>query len=246
MLKLIIMLLLSINISCNDDQDRFERIDRLRVLGMKKNPSIASLNDTSVTLKWIIATPNKTAPITAVSATDENSPFSLPLELTNITTTKTSYATIDIHEVTSNINFPAVYLLPLGQSDEEKYRVSLNITQDGESIQAIGDVIRFPTTESVLDLVNNEPTAEIIDPINTETYSISDELKLKCNPPNETEENFKISWYSTAGKIDNFRACETTMEVKYAKKDETHTFIQCIRGLKTRSVQCDMVDIEFK
>ena len=125
MFKLTIILLITMTISCNDDQDRFERIDRLRVLGMEKNPSIASFGDNSVTLKWMIATPNQTDAATASNILDKTSPLNLPLEVKNIAITKTSYSTLDIHEITSTVDFPNAYLLPLGQNGEQRYRVSL-------------------------------------------------------------------------------------------------------------------------
>jgi len=232
-------------LGCNDDQDRFERIDRLRILGTEKTPSIASFNDSSVTLTWIVATPNKTDAPVATNTLDTTSPLALPLELTNITTAKTSFETLDIHRVTTTVNFPNAYLLPLGQSGEQRYRVSLSVNQGDETIQAVGDIIRFPSSDQTLDLVSQEPLAAILQPSETDTYDISEELALECDSPIKTNENFKISWYSTAGKIDNFRACETIMDVSFAKKGETHTFIQCVRGAKTRSTLCDVKDIVF-
>ena len=88
MLKLVIICMITMIFGCNDDQDRFERIDRLRILGTEKTPSIASFNDSSVTLTWIVATPNKTDAPVATNTLDTTSPLALPLELTNITTAK--------------------------------------------------------------------------------------------------------------------------------------------------------------
>ena len=240
------LLLVSILTACNDDADRFERIDRLRVLGIVRTPSIASFSDTTISSTWLVATPNQTDAVTATNVLDTEALISLPLNSTNITSTKTTYGNIDIHEVTADTTFAPAFPLPVGPSGEQRFRISIKASQGTESVQAVSDILRFPNNFESLNLVGQEPSITVSNETKTQAYDAdSEEIDLKCDIVTPSDEDFKISWYTTAGKIENTKACETIMKPDFAKSGETHAIIVCVRGNKTRSTSCDYVDVQF-
>ena len=237
------LVFLFVFLSCGDDQDRFEKIDRLRILGVQKTPAIAQAGDTSVQLTYLVATPDKTNAVAAINQPDPEAIFSQDINLSGISSTKSTYAGIDVYEVTATATFPPVFLLPRGTRAEERYRMGINVSQNSVEVQGVNDLLRFPNNAEELQLNNNMPSIQIVQPTSGASFKAGSEIDLEATITDANDEGFRISWYTTAGKIENFRGAETIIDTSDEKASSNHTVIACVRGLKTKSTVCQFHDI---
>lgn len=234
---------------CSDDDERYEEITKLRTLGVSSDKvttttSTDSITET-VTLTFHLALPNGET-VTSIEnysdSTDDPRYLSVPLA---VDTSLESYserggftiysvpAVLTIPDLSQNAVFLAAGLYSL--------RYGLTITSDsGENENIVGNYLIYPPGSKELTDWQTPPNLSITSLSDGETVNISTKIPLKGEISKTIEENYRVGWFVSKGKVKNRRSIDTEWEIEEAG---THTIVLTIRGRSSGTFAYQAIDV---
>lgn len=243
MKRFFLLLLLTLNIiACNSQDDPFERIQKLRGLGVSTAPSSLAPSGQSgqkFTLTLYAAVPLGQN-VTIEPAVDEASKYAQSVPVTVVAGSEVykDFAQLRLFEARLSLEVPAISeesipkdsgFLPL------RYAVLLRSGDEEEKI--VGNVLLYPSNSAKLQW--KAPTAEITAPKSGESIENKNKIELKANILHSNEgDNIRIGWFVTSGNVLKRRASEAIWE-KAASGSQT--VILTVRGLKSGAMAAPLV-----
>lgn len=230
-------------LACNQDEDnRFERIQKLRALGVASTPTVLIPNGSDgsqpMKLSFYVAAPIGSS-LQYEAYEDEKSRFALPikLEIAADSEKKTDYANFSIYQIDATLTPPpaAIVAIPPDQGFV-RLRYGLKVTSAGEEEIIVGNAVLYANGDARPDY---QPLAvEIVTPENQTQLSKDASLEANINNPNS--EDVKIGWFVSSGTVKNRRARITTWQ---NIASGTQTVIVTVRGLKSGAFAFDVHEI---
>ncbi len=246
-LKLIIaVVFLSGLFACDEEEDRFEVVNKLRAIGVKAEPGITSPSgdETKLVNLTVYALLPEGGEIDSIAPySDEGSGFSLPAVGVTISDDQSAYEELARLRLAS---FPATIPVPTADNldfeafnDVVRFRFGVTITSGAESENVVNDFLVVPEDDESLNL--QVPSITIVKPANGESLTKGAEVDIEAGIE-KGDENIKIGWYVSGGKVENRRAKET----KWTVPDETgsHTLLVGIYSSKTRTFSYQSITVE--
>ena len=229
---------------CDDDAERPEKITKLRAIGVSASrtavePSTAETPQV-VTLTFLAAVP-KGETVTAEAFRDEDSQYAIPLPVTiqqETAATNTTYAGLDIFSVSGTLVAPSAATPIPADPGFVALRYGIRLVAGAESETIVGNVILVPPGATQLSWA--PLSVDVSAPTAGAVVSAGGESDLVATTVKGTEENVRVGWYVSSGKVKNRRARETKWE---EPGQGTHTVIVTARGLRTGAFAWKAVDI---
>lgn len=228
--------------ACDEDTDRYEKVAKLRALGVTTTPVIAQPSTAdapqAVTLTFHVALPlGETATIEPF--TDDQAKYSLPAPVTIVAGSE-SYTEYGAFRL-----FSAQATAPIAlESDLEipadpgflRFRYGVKITSGTEEEKIVGNFLVYPK-----DATETSWTAPAVDIVTPEAGAgASGDQDLKAAITNPIGEKMRVGWFVSDGKVKNRRAKETEWETPGAG---THTVLVTVRGLKSGAFAMKAMDV---
>jgi len=234
-----------------EDADRYERVTKLRAIGVATNPVVlaapASGMTSSVELTVFAAMP-KGGTVNAAPFLDEASSYGIPVQvsLDPSTAATQSFAALDVYSVKANATVgpltPQQEAILRGAREQGlgkltlRYAVKLDSGEESETI--VGNILVYP--EESPETSFQPLSVTIAEPIANGTVGIGPKQSLSGSITKPQDENIKVSWFVSSGKVTNRRARETKWEPMDAG---TQTVIMTARGMKSGSFAMQAVDV---
>lgn len=203
------------NLSCRDDDDRFERIDKLRAIGVKTNTPIVSSSKEgeaakSVELTFYLALPKGEVIDSFESAEIDPGIFYVPqsVEVLSNSLTYEEYAGLDLASFKATMEVPLIEeSLFVSSRGVVRLRYSVLVKSKTESEKIIGDVRVVRDDDPALNwsshaLSLNSPDAS--------TIKQEDEVSLTGTLTKSQDELVKVIWFVSSGEVENLQALNTT------------------------------------
>ncbi|MEY4630798.1 MAG: hypothetical protein RIQ81_918 [Pseudomonadota bacterium] len=234
--------------SCGDDEDnRPERISKLRAIGVASSPLVGSAPapgaTTQVELTAYAALP-KGQTVTATSFIDDDARYATPVvvQVNNNSQTVESKAALDIYSVKATATIGPLTELQQAQlaisGGKLLFRYGIRLEAGDESEDIVGNILVYPPgaealTYQPIDVTINEPTINATLGTGPDQPLVGDVIKAQ-------QENVKVSWFVSSGKVKNRRARDTKWEPVVAGPQ---TVILTARGLASGSFVMKVADI---
>jgi hypothetical protein len=242
MRNLILFLSLSVIFACNGQDDPFERIQKLRALGVGSNPlalTPQAESEQKFTLTVYAAVPLGQS-ITLEPSLDEGSKFAQVVTVSVIAGSESykDYGQLRLFQGQFSLVVPPI---PVESIPKDTgflpLRYALVLRSGDEEEKIVGNVLLYPPDSP--KLLWKTPTAEITSPQSGEGLVNSKKIELKANLINPNEgDNLRVSWFVSSGNVINRRARETVWE----KADGgTQSIILTVRGLKSGAMAPPLV-----
>ena len=226
-------LLMSGLLACNnDDEDRFEQINKLRAIGVSVapvtvQPTISPSSPGTAALTIYAAVP--LGQTISIEPYTDPQPSILP-QLTPVIESGSEkyvdYAAFRLYSVNARVVIPAAVPIPPKPGFTRlKYGLLMRAGEEEEKV--VGNILVYPPGSPELSW--QAPSAEIATPNTAGVESGSIDLKANLVSPNAGE-NLRVSWYVSSGKVQNRRAKETKWQ---DPKAGAQTILMTVRGLKT-------------
>lgn len=235
---------------CNrNEDDPPEAINKLRALGVsasKLTTAPAASGVETVNLTFYAAMPKGTK-VTATPFKDDGPNFTVPVELTLIPGTEvydTQYAALDIFQVQAALTIPsaAVLTIPPGKKFVT-LRYGLEFDDGSENERIVGS---YPVyAEGSPELLEWKPlSVDVLKPTLGEVLGQDDEQSLEATISKETDENVRVGWFVSDGRIKNRRAKETIWQTP--DSNGKALVIATARGLRTGSFAIKPVEVTIE
>ena len=244
-LRLSVFVMILANMACNQDEDRFERIAKLRGVGLVSNPVIAAPS-TDTAPSQVKFTFYAAAPLgeTVIATPYEDAQGSLrKVSVQNLQIGEVSYedhASLRIIKVTAIGIVPperVIYFDPYTGFSTARYAISL-VGQTGTQIIA-GNLVVYPTGAAELTTKNNLPKIAIQTPSKDGSIDgTSQDIKAEITEVND--ETFRVGWFVSGGKLDARNKLTAKWQPTGSGK---YTVIVTARGTKTSAFSLDVVDV---
>ncbi len=235
----------------NEDANRYERVNKLRAIGVATNPVVLAAPAPgatgSVELTVFAALP-KGGTVNAAPFVDEVSPYGIPLQISldPATAATQSFAALDVYSVKATATVgpltPQQEAILQGEREQGlgkltmRYAVKLDSGDESETI--VGNILVYPAAAPETSF---QPlTVTIAEPLANATISTGPKQSLSGSIAKPQEENIKIGWFVSSGKVNNRRARETKWEPVDAG---SQTVIMTARGLRSGSFAMKAVDV---
>lgn len=221
--------------ACDEEDDRFERVQKLRGLGVQTSPFItAPPTDSPINIDIILygMLPLGTQVDSVSEFDDENSFYSLqgPITIDQGSQAYTDYSNLRIFSVNASMTLPVVPDTLLDAfNDVVRIRYGITLTSGSESENIIGDVTVVPLGDEALGW--QAPTFNVLKPEENASLSAG-EIELEAEISKGTDEEVKVVWFVTSGKVENPRDKKTTWK---EMEPGQHTVIFAIYPRKTRA-----------
>lgn len=217
----------------NDDEDRFEQLNKLRAIGVSAVPVTVP---PSTSLTTPVTTDLTIYAVVPLGETIRVEPYTdlqpavlpqLSIVLTPGTEKYVDYAAFRLYSTNAKVVIPSsVPIPPKPGFARLKYGVVMRSGDEEEKI--IGNLLVYPPGSPELSW--QAPSAEIAAPTVGSIDDVSAiDLKANLVSPNAGE-NLRVSWFVSSGKVQNRRAKETKWQ---DPKAGTQTIMVTVRGLKT-------------
>jgi membrane carboxypeptidase/penicillin-binding protein PbpC len=244
-LRACLLLILLANVACDGDEDRFERIAKLRGLGLSTSPVIASpSSDTAPSL--VEFTFYAAAPLgeTVTAAPYQDLQGSLrKFAIENFTVGDVTYedhSSLRVVKVKATGVVPpasAIYFDPDNGFATVRYAISL-VGQSNTQVM-VGNLVVYPTGSTELTSKNNLPTVSITNPTKDGTVSAT-EQEIKAELTEVNDETYRVGWFVSGGRLEARNKVNTTWKPTGSGK---YTVIVTARGTKTSAFGIDVVDV---
>lgn len=242
MRKIILCLSLKFVLACNADDDPFERIQKLRALGVSSNPlglTPAGQPGQKFTLTVYAAVPLGQS-ITLEPALDDVSKFAqaVPVSVVSGSESYKDYAQLRLFQGQFALEVPPIPVETIPESTGFlPLRYALMLRSGDEEEKIVGNVLLYPPDSPKLQW--KAPTAEITAPLPGEGIADSKKIDLKANVVNPNDGDIlRLAWFVSSGNVRNRRARETVWE----KADGgTQSIILTVRGLKSGAMAPPLV-----
>ncbi len=245
MLQASLLILMLLNIACDGEEDRFERIAKLRGLGLQTSPVIAAPStDTSpsqVEFTFYAAAPLGET-VTATPYQDLQGSLR-KVSVANFTVGEVSYedhASLRIVKVKATGVVPPAstfYFDPDNGFATARFAISL-VGQSNSQVM-VGNLVIYPFGSSALTTKNNLPTINITNPIKDGTIN-GTEQEIKAELTEVNDETYRVGWFVSGGRLTARNKVSTTWTPTGAGK---YTVIVTARGTKTSAFGIDVVDV---
>jgi hypothetical protein len=231
--------------ACNQDEDRYEVINKLRAIGVEANPFVTALSPIgspeTATLTFLAAVPLAHT-VKAEVFVDGNSAFSKTLPITIVAGSE-AYVEREkfrIFSVKATMPIPEEGSVPIPSfPGYVTFRYGMKLTaDDAEEEKVVGNIVVFSSQKDELKWKDTPPTVQINSLIAGQT--VSGIINLKGEVLSSNGEKFKISWFVSSGEVKNKRAVETTWD-KVEKGPQT--IILTARGKTTAAFAWTALDI---
>lgn len=226
-------------VACGGDDEPQEIIDKLRGLGMAFSPVVSSPSN-GPDLKSIVVTVYaaipKGKPVSIEKYSDQvsSSPqFQLRIEDYDITKIEkpVTYAGFDLIQFQAKLKVPDITMVPAGGFVHFGFLLKADSNQEkmvGSFLVLAKDADRWKA-----------PLLKIVKPIEAASLKTNDDsIPISFDLTNNNDEELKIAWFTSGGKISNRRAQNTFWESPSAPGD--YTLIATVRGRKSRAFAIDI------
>lgn len=227
---------------CNDDSDVFEKIAKLRAVGVATTPLFGQPSTEaapqSVTLTFHAAVPLGNT-VTAEPFVDGGAKYAFPAALTLVPGSELyqDQAAIRMFQIQATLPMPTIAQLPiLPEPGFARLRYGIKLKSGDEEETIVGNVLIYPTGAPELAWQNQ--AIDIAAPI--AGGAVSDESELKGTITKTIDENIRVAWFVTTGKLKNRRAKETEW---LEPASGAATLILTTRGLKSGAFAMKVVDV---
>jgi hypothetical protein len=226
--------------------ERYEKIDKLRTLGVEVTP-IAAVPSTEqspvvTSLRYYFASPSSD-PLTISEFTDpaaEREAF-VQLNIAEDIPEPTELNGLFIHTVNATTPIPTSDLLPIPEDlGFARLSYGLEAVSGDEEEKVVGRILVYKPEDEKVSW--QQPTVELLEPADGATLS-SSELDIKASIESDYEEEWRVSWFVTDGKITNRRAKETKWE-EPGTGDQT--LILTVRGLNSNTFVIKTAKVTFE
>jgi hypothetical protein len=230
--------------SCGGEEERYEKVGKLRALGTASTPVVAQPSTAdapqTVTLTFYAAVPNGDT-VTATPFLDEGSLYALPLPLEVVpgSETYTGQAAFQLYSVKTTVAIPTIDQLPIEPGTGfARVRYGLTLTDGGEEEKIVGTLLVYPEGSSELAWATTPPSIDVTEPAASAT--VSGKLDIKAAITNPIGEDMRVGWFVSDGEVKNRRAKETEWDKAGAGPQ---TVIVTARGMKTGAFTLKAVDV---
>lgn len=231
------------SIACDEEEDRYEHLKKLRAFGVASNPVIATPSTAAapqvMTLTFHAAVPLGEE-ITAEPFVDEQARFAQTVELTLVpgSETYTDYAAFRLYSVQATAPVPTADLVVIPpEPGFLRVRYGLKLTSGSEEEKIVGNFLLYPA--GAPEASWTAPTVDIITPA-AGTPASGDDQELKAEITNPIGEDMRVGWFVSDGNVKNRRAKDTEWETPDAGP---HTILVTIRGTKSGSFAFKAMDV---
>lgn len=230
---------------CGDDEARYENVDKLRAFGSSTLP-IASDPSTPEAPKLFTITVYAAVPLgETVTAEPYDDPAAANLATVPVTIVPGSeqyedHATFRIYSVKATQPVPpaSVFDSPLGAPPFVRLRYGIRLVSGDESENVVGNALIYPAGAPQLTRV--PPTIAITKPAAKDVSGTEDLEATITDPANE---NMRVGWFSSDGKVKNRRARVTEWETPGAGPA---TLIVTIRGRESGAFAFQVLDLNVQ
>jgi len=248
MRQLTLLVFMLISVSCRQNEDRHERIDKLRGIGVTATPPVtpATVGDaiSDVKLTVLFAAPKGSA-IEASSFVDKAQAQLKVLDnvvVDDSTRKLADEGALTLYSFDANFSAPSSELFsqPGFQNGVRlRYAFEAAIGEDEEVM--IGDIVMAP--EGAKQLVFENPVASISLPAAGETVARGAEVTLEGAVESKNGELLKYGWFVSSGEVDNRRA-KTATWTGFDEGEQTVIFT--VRGRSSRAFGYAIVKINVQ
>ncbi len=246
MKKIFLFLSFLLLLSCSEDKDRQEVIDKLRGIGsitspLVSTPSLIGQPPEKVEVTVHLALPlGKT--VTVEPYKDQETFSAILLEEDQIavksgTIKYAPYADFQVVSFKADLTVPiAEFFTPLGGAGQVRYGFLVKSGTDEEKV--IGNFLVYPENSPELSWTSPQITVE--KPIDESTVKAESEIEIKASLVNSNDEDLLVGWLVGGGEIKNRRAKETKWKTPGVGKN---TLIATVRGKKSRGFGIQIIEI---
>ena len=239
--KNIILIFLSLIISCGEEEDRQEVVDKLRGFGISLNKSIFSIDNIKSTSEIEFTAhvlSNDDKKITAQNYDDSLSKnfFIIPnIEITE-TQDPEKIGSLYLSKIKAKIAIPQIVRDSISEdlldqlNGSAKIRYGISLTNSIRTENMVADFLVVKNDSEGLKWI--PPEVSITKPSSSEITLDTKEIEVEASLSNKNDEDYKIHWFISGGKIENFRAKTSKWELP--EKGE-HTLIIGVYGTKSRT-----------
>ncbi len=230
---------------CNEDQDRYENIDKLRAIGAATLP-VVSEPSTEAAPKFVTITVFAAVPlgqtVTAEPYEDKGATnvATFPLTIVPGSEVYEEHATFRIFSVKATQPVPpdSVFLSPLGTPPYVRLRYGIRLVSGDESENIVGNSLIYPSGSP--ELARVAPTVAITKPAVADVSGTED---LEATITDSENENMRVGWFASDGPIKNRRAKTTEWETPGAGPA---MLIVTIRGRDTGAFAFKVLDVNVQ
>ena len=231
-----------LNSSCSSQDDRQEKVDKLRALGVSTQPLTAAPG-TTVNLTYYLAGPPKLI-LKSEVFTDTNSSIALqsPATVNSSSMTETNYGNLSVYQFSGTVTIPLEAQGFIMDSAPLRSRFGSRVfSTSGDEQKMVGDVLVY--SPNAKELKYSPTTVDIQTlPSPIITAGTTQAVSLTYNPVND--ENFRVGWFVSGGEIKNRRAKSTDWTVP--SDSGAHTLIATIRGLKSSAFSIKVLTVNIQ
>lgn len=218
-----ILLVLS---SCNNIESYPERIDKLRAIGVDTPEASYNYTTDPITLTFLLLSPSNSTLTASIDDPDESSVMSLGTP--NVQSPE-AVGNLFLYRVEVSATFPSEELMENNGDFGTKAYYGVRFTQDNEIERVKGSINAF---NSGIEALFSEPSISISEPTADGSASLGSKVDLKAETTTGSNENYRLSWFVSSGKVEKYRADETEWE---PEATGSQAIIATVRGLSSGS-----------
>ena len=236
-------------LSCSDEEDRQENLFKLRGLGASSNPLVSLPSVDPAAPRKVEVTVYVALPIGATATVepfeDEFSPIVANLSVSDIAIDPASliYQTYPGFQI---LSFKASLNVPVAQrfvrtkgAGQAKYGF---LVKSGIEIEKlVGNFLVYPEGSPELNWTNPEVT--LVTPTEGLSLKSGSDANLTATLNDKNDEELKLGWFTSGGKVKNRRAKSTSWETPGVGE---HTVIFTARGKKSRGFVMQIVKVKME
>jgi hypothetical protein len=248
MRTLVFVPFLFLHVACRQNDDRHERVNKLRGIGVAATPPVtaATIGEAlaNVKLSVVFAAP-KGSSIEATTFVDSASSQIQKIEglvIDESSRKSSDDGALTFYTFDANFSAPSsdLFALPGYQNGVRlRYGFEAAIGDDEETM--IGDVVMAP--EGAKQLAYENPVVSILLPATGETVAKDAEVTIEGAADNKNDELLKYGWFVSSGEVQNRRAKSTTW-TGFEEGEQTAIFT--VRGRSSRAFAYAVVKIQVQ
>jgi hypothetical protein len=232
--------------ACGGEDDRQERLEKLRALGVGASPLVSSPSTDPAAPKMVELTVFAAVPpgqtVQVEPFVDKSSPLlvQIPADQVAIAPASATYEehpNLRLYTVHAKVPVPpAAAFATRGGAGQVRYGFLL--TSGDEQEEIVGNFLVVP--DGSPELAWKDPKADLVTPALGAAVPNNGRTDLAATLDNPNDEDLKVGWFIDAGKIVNRRAHDTTWKTPDAG---AHTLIVTVHGKKSRGFGLTVRDV---